>query len=141
MKDTTVNLIANSWRIDHIGHVVSDLQPAVDFYLKKLGFRLECEEHLSEQKLDLVFLRSEQALIELLCPRPDNVILNKFLKNRGPGLHHIAYRVPDVNTELNRLKTAGLRLIDKSARAGSRGTEVAFIHPQSTYGVLIELVS
>ncbi|ARM75102.1 methylmalonyl-CoA epimerase [Acidianus manzaensis] len=131
--------------IDHIGIAVEDLEKAIDFYEKNLGMKLIDKEVLEDRGLKVAFLVGEKegTAIELLEPinhDDENNTIAKFLKNRGPGLHHLAVKVEDIKTSLNDLSTKGLKLIDKEPRPGARGHLVAFVHPKSVLGVLLELV-
>ena len=129
------------WEIDHVGHVVKDLVEAEDFYCKTMGYSVEERESLDDQRVEVVFLRGPNGLIELLAPLPGNQNLQRFLSSRGPGLHHICFWVPSVEEELKRLKEQGVKLIDQAPRPGSRGLQVAFLHPSSCEGVLVEICS
>lgn len=133
------------WELDHIGHVVSDILSAEEFYCKNLGYMVDFREMLDSQHVEVVFLRPTQetgpnpVMIELISPLPGNQNLQRFLTSRGPGLHHLCYWVPDVAAELAKLKSQGVKLIDQQPRIGSRDMQVAFLHPSSGYGVLVEL--
>ena len=129
------------WTIDHIGHVVEDLEEAVRFYTSVLGFTEECRERVESQHVEVVFVSRTGSCIELMTPLPGDVKLGKFLAKRGAGLHHVCYRVDSVVDEIERLTQAGVQPIDSSPRPGARNTEIAFFHPKSTHGVLIELCS
>lgn len=129
----------DSWTLDHVGHVVRDLEAAANFYCGMLGFEREEEERSEEHKVDIIFVQRGATVIELLAPHPGNTSLERFLEKRGEGLHHICFRVPSVAAELERLAAAGVRLIDSRPRPGSRNTLVAFLHPASCHGVLVEL--
>ena len=134
------------WTLDHIGHAVEDLEAAVEFYTKVLGFSEQCRERIEEQGVDVVFVVSQGACIELLAPISENDTagnntLRNFLDSKGEGIHHICYEVASIGEQLKRLTAEGVRLVDSTPRAGSRDSQIAFIHPKSTYGVLIELCS
>ncbi|MFN8389764.1 MAG: methylmalonyl-CoA epimerase [Bdellovibrionota bacterium] len=129
----------DKWKLDHIGHAVQDLTAATAFYTETLGFSVECRETLEEQRIDIVFCRMNDTLVELLAPLEGDKVLSSFLQKRGPGLHHICYRVASVSSELRSLSAAGVKLIDQEPRLGSRNLQVAFLHPSSCAGVLIEL--
>jgi methylmalonyl-CoA epimerase len=111
--------------------------PLFELLAQTSGSRIE---RVESQKVDVAFVGSGASRIELLQPATPDSTVQKFLDKRGPGLHHIAYRVPDIETALQRLAAAGIRLIDEKPRAGAGGHRVAFLHPHSTQGVLIELV-
>ncbi|HTW13279.1 MAG TPA: methylmalonyl-CoA epimerase [Solirubrobacteraceae bacterium] len=126
--------------IDHTGIAVADLEHAVAFYRGVLGLTLVHRETLTEQGVEAALLDIGDAHIELITPlRADSTVAG-FLQRRGPGLHHLAYRVEDIHAELSRLAAAGVQLIDETPRIGIRGSHVAFLHPASTGGVLTELV-
>ncbi len=133
--------IGEDWSIDHIGHAVQDLEAAVQFYTSVLGFSEESRERVESHKVDVVFVSKAGSCIELMAPLPGDKKLGAFLSSRGDGLHHICYRVDSVADELERLSKAGVRLVDTTPRPGARGTEIAFLHPKSAHGVLIELCS
>ncbi len=130
------------WKIDHLGIAVRDLAKASSFYLSLPGHEFVEEEVVPEHKVRVLFLRCGPTLIELLEPTDESSPLAKFIQKRGEGLHHICYRVLSVGDELRRLKEQGRKLVDELPRPGSRGMQVAFLHPQaSSSGVLIELCS
>lgn len=125
--------------IDHIGIAVTSLEQSIESYKRNFGFSLDLRESVPTQKVEVAFLRLPNTLIELLMPTAEDSTLAKFLKTRGPGLHHICYLVPDIRAELKRLAGLGLQLIDKEPRPGAHNSLIAFIHPKSTDGVLTEL--
>ena len=125
----------------HVGIAVPDLDAAVETYARLLEAEVEHRGRLEEQGVDAVSLRAGTGRIELLAPLGAETPVGRFLAKRGPGLHHIAFQVPDVGAELERLRRAGTRLIDETPRRGLFGLEVAFVHPESTGGVLAEFVS
>jgi methylmalonyl-CoA epimerase len=125
----------------HVGIAVSDLDAAVETYARLLEAEVEHRDRLEEQGVDAVSLCAGTGRIELLAPLGAETPVGRFLAKRGPGLHHIAFQVPDVGVELERLRRAGTRLIDETPRRGLFGLEVAFVHPESTGGVLAEFVS
>jgi methylmalonyl-CoA epimerase len=135
------NLNNSNWTLDHIGHAVWDIDKSLSVYLDLLQFKLLERETLAEQQVELAFIEKGDSIIELLSPLPKSTILKKFLDSRGEALHHVCYRVSSVNDELAVLEARGVKLIDKQARPGSRNTEIAFLHPNSTSGMLIELCS
>src|SRR5438045_45399 len=126
--------------IDHIGVAVDDLDAALALYRDALGMPLVHRETVAEQGVDAVLLDVGDGHVELLAPLAPDTPVGKFLARKGPGLHHVAYRVDDVEATLARLAGAGVRLIDEHPRNGIRGSRVAFLHPSSTGGVLTELV-
>ena len=125
--------------LDHIGIAVDDLASSLAFFRDALGLELDASEEVASQRVRAHFLRAGGASLELLeSTAPDSPIA-KFLAKRGPGLHHLALRVDDIKAALDQLKSRGVRLIDEHPRAGAEGALVAFIHPSSTHGVLVEL--
>ena len=128
-----------SWKLDHVGHAVENLDAATSLYREKFGFALDSKETLKEHQVEVGFFRAGDTLIELLAPLAGNKILKNFLAARGPGLHHICFRVDSVSAELRTLAVEGFRLIDTEPRLGSRNMHVAFLHPSSCEGVLVEL--
>jgi methylmalonyl-CoA/ethylmalonyl-CoA epimerase len=127
-------------RIDHIGVAVEEIEPALELWRDRLELHVGHREISEEQGVEAVLLDLGSDHIELMAPLAADTPVGKFLAKRGPGLHHVAYTVPDIQTTLAALEGAGLRLIDKSPRAGLRETRVAFIHPKAIGGVLIEVV-
>jgi methylmalonyl-CoA/ethylmalonyl-CoA epimerase len=126
--------------IDHVGVAVDDIDAAVSLYRDSLGMPLVHRETVAEQGVEAALLDIGHSHVELLQPLGPDTAVGKFLARRGPGLHHVAYRVQDVERTLAELAAAGLRLIDEQPRTGIRGSRVAFLHPASTGGVLTELV-
>lgn len=126
--------------IDHIGVAVEDLESALKLYRDSLGMPLLHRETVEEQGVEAALLDVGDGHVELLRPLGAETAVGKFLARRGPGLHHVAYRVADVEETLGELSAAGLKLIDEHARQGIRGSRVAFLHPSSTGGVLTEIV-
>jgi methylmalonyl-CoA epimerase len=126
--------------IDHVGVAVDDLDAALAVYRDLLGMPLVHRETVAEQGVDAALLDVGDGHIELLQPLGPDTAVGKFLAKRGPGLHHIAYRVDDIDQVLSQLTEAGARLIDEQPRTGIRGSRVAFVHPASSGGVLTEIV-
>jgi len=126
-------------RLDHIGIAVEDLDEARKLYGEVLGFELGEIEELPDRKLKLCFVDVGGAKVELLWPTEPDSAVGKFLQKRGPGVHHLCYRVDDVQAKLDVLKAAGARLLDDKPRPGAHDTLVAFIHPKSAGGVLTEI--
>ena len=127
-------------KIRHVAIAVRSLEEAVPAYRKLLGDQEGTEEIVEEQKVKAVFFSAGESRIELLeATGPDSPIA-KFLERRGPGLHHIALTVPDLESALKELKQAGMVLIDEKPRAGAGGERIAFVHPENFSGVLMELV-
>jgi methylmalonyl-CoA epimerase len=126
--------------LDHIAIAVRSLNEAVPVFEQLLGVRASTPEVVETQGVRIAFLEAGPALLELLEPLAPDSPVGRFLDRRGPGLHHIALRVADLPAELQHLQAAGVRLIDENPRAGARGHRIAFIHPHSLSGVLVELV-
>jgi methylmalonyl-CoA epimerase len=126
--------------IDHVGVAVEDIEATIQLYRDTLGMPLVHRETVSEQGVEAALLDIGDGHVELLEPLGADTAVGKFLQKRGPGLHHVAYRVDDVEAELGRLAAAGIKLIDEQPRTGIRGSRVAFVHPASTGGVLTEIV-
>ena len=127
-------------RIDHIGVAVADLDEAVDLYANVYGMPLVHRETVEAQGVEAVLLDIGDSHVELLRPLSDETPVGKFLAKRGPGLHHVAYGVEDVESTLAGLRERGVRLIDETPRTGIRGSRVAFLHPAASGGVLTEIV-
>ncbi len=128
-----------NWPLDHVGIATDDLDKSISQYQKDLSFKLEHRELVKDQKVEVAFLRLENTLIELIAPIDDSSPIAKFLSTRGPGLHHICYRVADIRAELSKLAALGYKLIDETPRVGAKKKLIAFIHPKSFGGVLTEL--
>ena len=127
-------------KINHIGIAVKSIEEALKFYSERLGLESMEVVEVPEQKVRVAALQIGESRIELLeSTSPDSPIA-KFLEKRGEGIHHIAFEVTDIEKRLMKLKEKGIRLIDESPRLGAHNTRIAFIHPKSTQGVLIELV-
>jgi methylmalonyl-CoA epimerase len=127
-------------KIEHIGIAVKSLSEAVKVYEQAIGLKLAGYDEVDEQGVRVAMLEVGESRIELLEPtRPDSPI-QKFMNKRGEGIHHIAVRVDNIEEALQRLKVAGMRLIDERPKRGAHNTRIAFIHPASTHGVLMELV-
>lgn len=126
--------------IDHVGIAVSDLQSAVAEYRAALGVEPAHREVVSDQGVEEVLFSAGDSYIQLLGPLTPETPVGRFLERHGEGLHHVAYRVADVAMALERLRSAGMPLVDEKPRPGSRGTTVAFVHPKGFRGVLVELV-
>ena len=127
-------------KIDHIGIAVHSMKEAKEFYSKNLGLPIGGEEELGSQGVKLAFVKVGESRIELLEPLSPDTPIGKFLAKKGEGLHHIALKTNDIMSDLTRLKESGAKLIDTEPRQGAHGTMVAFCHPSSTFGVLLELV-
>jgi methylmalonyl-CoA epimerase len=127
-------------RIDHIGVAVAELEPAIELYRDGLKLELVHREVVAEQGVEAVLLDVGENHVELLAPLSEETPVGKFLAKNGPGLHHVAYQVTDIEATLRELVQAGMRLIDEQPRTGIRGSRVAFVHPRSSLGVLTEIV-
>ena len=126
-------------KVDHIGIAVSNLQEALKVYTEILGLELSGVEVVEEQKVKVAFLPIGDTEIELLeSTQPDGPIA-KFIEKKGEGIQHIAFRVEDINAALEDMRQKGVRLIDEKPRYGAGGAQIAFLHPKSTNGVLVEL--
>ena len=126
--------------IDHIGVAVEDLDAAIAVHRDTYGMPLVHRETIDEQGVEAALLDVGDSHVELLAPLGADTPVGKFLAKRGPGLHHVAYRVEDVAATLDDLRAAGVRLIDEQPRTGIRGSRVAFLHPSASGGVLTEMV-
>ncbi len=128
-------------KIDHIGIAVRSIDQAKPFFEKVLGLPCEGEEVVESQKVKTAFFAVGEVHIELLEPTSDDSPIAKFLENKGEGIHHIAYKTDDIENQLDQAKESGCRLIHETPIAGAGGKQVAFLHPKSTYGVLMEFCS
>jgi methylmalonyl-CoA/ethylmalonyl-CoA epimerase len=127
--------------IHHLGVAVADLDEAMASYGRLFGATLEHRETIAEQGVEVASLRVGESRLELLASLGPETPVGRFLLRRGPGMHHVAFEVGDVEAELARLLAAGTELIDEHPRRGAFGLEVAFVHPDATGGVLTELVA
>ena len=127
-------------RIDHIGVATEDLDGAVALYEGTLGMPVAHRETVESQGVEAVLLDVGEGHVELLRPLGPETPVGKYLERKGPGLHHVAYAVDDIEGVLSKLKEAGIELIDSEPRVGIRDSRVAFVHPRSTGGVLTEIV-
>lgn len=125
--------------VDHIAIAVKNLDEALAFYKTALGLHEICIEIVAEQGVRVAKLDIGNTHIELLEPLGPETPVGKFLANKGPGLHHICVKVDDINSELLKLKSQGMHLIDETPKIGAGGAKIAFVHPKSTGGVLLEL--
>lgn len=126
-------------RIDHIAIVVEDIEESRGFYEEALGLNLTHVEHVEEQESTVAFFPTGGSEIELVQPTSDDSGVARYLAKRGPGIHHICLEVDDIQATLDDLKARGIELINEEPTTGSGGKQIAFIHPRSTSGVLIEL--
>ena len=127
-------------RIDHVGIAVADLEAAIAVHEATYGMPLVHRETVESQGVEAVLLDVGESHVELLRPLAEDTPVGRFLAKRGPGLHHVAYGVDDIEAALRALKAQGVRLIDEAPRTGIRGTRVAFLHPAASASVLTELV-
>ncbi|MEA2246986.1 MAG: methylmalonyl-CoA/ethylmalonyl-CoA epimerase [Solirubrobacteraceae bacterium] len=127
-------------QIDHVGLAVEDLDAAIALHEQTYGLTLSHREVVEEQGVEAVLLDVGESHVELLRPLDPASAVGRFLASRGPGLHHVAYRVDDIESALDALRERGMRLIDETPRVGIRDSRVAFVHPQSAGGVLTEIV-
>ena len=127
-------------RVDHLGIAVRDLDEALALYARAFSLEVDHRGVIDDQGVEAVALRVGESALELLRPVRDDSAVARFLAERGPGIHHVAYAVDDIEAALAALETRGVRLIDVRPRIGLGGRRIAFIHPKSTFGVLSELV-
>jgi methylmalonyl-CoA epimerase len=126
--------------IDHIAIAVNDLDAAIEYYRKAYGVEVEHREVVERDGIEEALIKVADSYVQLLTPIRDDSTVAKYLANRGEGLHHVGYRVDDCAAALERVKAEGGKVIDEVPRRGSRGTTVAFVHPKTAFGTLIELV-
>jgi len=127
-------------RIDHIGVAVEDLDAAIKLYERNFEMELVHRETVESQGVEAVLLDVGDGHVELLAPLGPDTPVGKFIAKKGPGIHHVAYAVEDIDATLASLKDQGIRLIDEEARTGIRQSRVAFLHPAATGSVLTEIV-
>jgi methylmalonyl-CoA/ethylmalonyl-CoA epimerase len=125
--------------IEHIGIAVTNLEEAIRFYQEKLGFTCYSVEEVKEQKVKTAFFMVGQTKIELLESTDPEGPIGKFIEKKGEGIHHMAFAVKEIENQLSELENKGVQLIDKTPRKGAEGLDIAFLHPKSTKGVLIEI--
>lgn len=125
--------------IDHIGIAVGDVDASLSFFRDVLGLQVEAPEDVEGQSVRVTFLPAGAASVELLEATTEDSPVGRYVAKRGPGLHHVAFRVDDIRAALAELKARGVRLVDEIPRPGAHGSLVAFIHPSATHGVLVEL--
>jgi methylmalonyl-CoA epimerase len=126
--------------IDHVAIAVDDLEAAIDYYRDTFGCEVAHREIVERDGVEEALLKVAESYIQLLMPVRDDSTVAKYLAAKGPGIHHVGYRVADCGAALERVKAEGHRVIDEAPRPGSRGTTVAFVHPKTAFGTLIELV-
>ena len=127
-------------KVDHIGFAVRDIDSAIAFYSQTFGISEWERIPMPERHMEVAATRMGDMLLELIAPTSDEAAFAKYLNARGPGMHHIAYRVNDIVAALAEIKARGVQLIDETPRPGLHDTLVAFLHPKSCQGVLVELV-
>jgi methylmalonyl-CoA/ethylmalonyl-CoA epimerase len=126
--------------IDHVAIAVRDLEAAIAYYHETFGCDVEHREVVESDGVEEALLKVADSYIQLLTPTRDDSPVAKYLDKKGEGIHHVAYRVDDCAAALDRVKREGHQVIDEAPRPGSRGTTVAFVHPKTAFGTLIELV-
>jgi len=126
-------------RIDHIAVVVDDIESALGFWRDSLGLELLHVEDVPDQESVVAFLKTGEGEVELVKPTTGDSGISRYLHKRGPGIHHICFEVDDIQASLAMLRGKGIRLINETPQIGTGGKKIAFIHPQSTQGVLVEL--
>ncbi|GET21732.1 methylmalonyl-CoA epimerase [Prolixibacter denitrificans] len=127
--------------IEHIGIAVQSLEETIPYYEKLLGTKCYAVEEVADQKVKTAFFKVGQTKIELLESTDPEGPIGKFIEKKGPGIHHVAFAVDNVDQALNEAEENGIRLIDKQGRKGAEGLNIGFLHPKSTFGVLTELCS
>lgn len=128
-------------KLDHIGIAVKSIEGCLDFYSGVLGLEVETLFSVAEQGIKTCMLKIGNTKIELLESTTEGSPIAKYIEKRGEGIHHICFEVEDIETSLHTLERKGITLIDKTPRMGAEGKKIAFLHPKSTHGVLIELTS
>ena len=126
--------------IDHVAIAVNDLEAAIEYYRNAYGVEVEHREVVESDGVEEALLKVADSYVQLLTPIRDDSPVAKWMEKRGEGIHHIGYRVDDCAVALDRVKAQGHQVIDEVPRPGSRGTTVAFVHPKTAFGTLIELV-
>ena len=126
-------------KINHIGIAVNSIEEALPYYRDALGMTVTGTEEVASQKVKVAFLVIGESKIELLEPTSPESPVAKFLEKSGPGVHHVAYSVPDIEGAIAKLMASGTRMIDTVPREGAHGAKIAFIHPKSSGGVLTEI--
>jgi len=126
-------------KIDHIGVAVSDLEKTISFYRDQIGLDFKGTEVVEEQKVKVAFFPVGESKMEFLEPTEQGSPVGKFIEKKGEGVHHLAFRVDNLEAKLEQLKAQGIELIDEKPRYGAGGARIAFLHPRSTGGILVEL--
>ena len=131
--------MTNIKKINHVAIIVEDIDYAMAFWRDGLGLEIMQIKEIPEQEARVAFLPLGESEIELVEPTSEDSGIARFLKKRGPGMHHVCFEVEDIHSSLEQLRKRGIRLINETPRRGSDGKLYAFIHPESTHGVLVEL--
>lgn len=131
---------ASAKKINHLGIAVHKLEPALAFYRDQLGLPLDSIVDIEDRGLRVAFLKAGDVLVELLAPLREDSEISRFLGTRGEGIHHICFEVPDILSSLSTLSENGVRVINTTPSVGAEGFPVAFLHPKSCNGVLVELL-
>ena len=126
--------------VHHVAFAVSDLDEAVETYERLFGARVELRDRMEDQGVEAAYLRIGSGRVELVSALGDDTPVGRFLAKRGPGMHHVAYEVADVSAAVRSLVSEGVEVVDPEPRAGLGGHEVSFVHPDSVYGVLVEVI-
>ncbi|ASS77158.1 methylmalonyl-CoA epimerase [Tumebacillus algifaecis] len=126
------------YKIDHLGLAVSSIEETLPLYANVIGLKVIHEEIIDDQMVRAVFLEVGESCVELLEPTSPESPIAKYIEKKGPGIHHVAYAVEDVQAALDHAQAQGLRLIDKQPRRGGHGKLIGFVHPKDTHGVLTE---
>jgi len=127
-------------KLHHVGIAVADLDESIRLYTEVFGATLVDRRRNEKEGLEAAFLRAGEAELELMAPLRDDSPVGKFVAKRGPGMHHVAFGVGDIDRAISEARAAGLEMIDAEPRMGMHGVRIAFIHPKSAGGVLTELV-
>lgn len=125
--------------IDHIGIAVKDLEQAIDTYSKILNTSCNKRETVESEKVETAFFQTGESKLELLGATEADSVINTFIEKRGEGIHHVAFEVNDIHSEINRLKNEGFKLLNETPKKGADNKLVAFLHPKGNHGVLVEL--
>ena len=140
LSQESAEMVGLLTEIDHVAIAVRDLEAAIAYYREAFGAEVDHREVVESDGVEEALLQVAESYIQLLTPTRDDSPVAKYLEKKGEGLHHIGYRVADCAVALEAVKAQGGRVIDEAPRPGSRGTTVAFIHPKTAFGTLIELV-
>jgi methylmalonyl-CoA epimerase len=127
-------------RVDHVALAVSDLEAAIDHYVRVWGLTLAHREVVPDQGVEEAMFRLGETYLQLIAPLSADSPVGRFIERRGEGLHHIAYEVDEIESAIEKAQARHLRLVDATPRRGSRNTRIAFVHPAGNHGVLVELV-